>query len=438
MPRVWFAESVDYCDDSEQDDFDCDEQGYQEEDFSEDDQAQEAAEDYFSEEEDPEEARNIYFSEEEDHEEDGNIGDDDWMPTAEEIAAEKENEKNEREFEKCYTPENKGVFKNFKDCQKRTQFQKVAGMLRENTDWELNVAFAKKIMKLEQERNMRKEDENNKNVEEGSFQLGDRVMSALNLIKKAGLSRSTYQHFDCWLQSRAQLGESNKRLPPWYKTTQARKTCLPDTWPQPGDVTEGEAKVPRQKLLDHTAKRTLSTPRVMAALQDGDKLVMIGKEGGDGQVTLLLDLKWFMVLFPQSGMGKWATVKKVQDDFLYNEGYVPLAIKSTTTGIYLWVNKNPGGCENLRPIRKTNKKDTPEEIVATVKDGEEQVASLQPVVITIGDKTVTVTHQVHPSMHDGANIKALTEDVLVQREAAGLERLKKFGEATKLDFRSDN
>ena len=110
----------------------------------------------------------------------------------------------------------------------------------------------------------------------------------------------------------------------------------------------------------------------------------------------------------QSGLGKYATVKSVNDDFLYNEGMCSLSIRDPATNLYLFVNNSTGGPRHLRPLRKSTTKDTAEAVVAAVREHEAEVAALVPLVLDIDGKRVTVKHEIHHSMHDGANIKVCT------------------------------
>ena len=104
-------------------------------------------------------------------------------------------------------------------------------------------------------------------------------------------------------------------------------------------------------------------------------------------------------------MGKWATVKNQNDDFLWNEGLVGLFLRSSKTGTYFWVNQKPGGSEHLRPLKKSTEKDTAEEVLASVRAFERARDSLTPLTVVVGGKTVTVSYTVQPSMYDGAVIK---------------------------------
>ena len=107
-------------------------------------------------------------------------------------------------------------------------------------------------------------------------------------------------------------------------------------------------------------------------------------------------------------MGKWATVKNFNDDFMWNEGWVPIFLRNPKTGTYVWHNPKPGGATHLRPTKKSAKKDTAEAVLEAVQAFEAERAALVPFTHKVGEKTVTVHYTVHPSMHDGANIKVST------------------------------
>ena len=110
----------------------------------------------------------------------------------------------------------------------------------------------------------------------------------------------------------------------------------------------------------------------------------------------------------QSGLGKWATVKSHNDDFMWNEAWCPIFLRCVKTGAYNWVNPSPGGCDYLRPLVKSSKKDTAAAVLAAVRRFEAERDALIPLTVKVGDMTVTVKYTVQPSMHDGANVKVIT------------------------------
>ena len=83
-------------------------------------------------------------------------------------------------------------------------------------------------------------------------------------------------------------------------------------------------------------------------------------------------------------------------------------MRCVETGKYSWKNDSPGGCDYLRPLVKSSKKDTSEAVLAAVRRFEAERDALVPLTVTVGDMKVTVKYTVQPSMHDGANIKVIT------------------------------
>ena len=142
-----------------------------------------------------------------------------------------------------------GRGKPYSKCKRRGKEKKVKKMLEKNTDHDLNLAFAKRVLAEEEER------KDNIQREVGDIS-GDRNMASLVLIKIANFSRDQYLNLKYWLESRALLGEENSSLPSWgIVTGDVRDDALPEGWPAEGDVTETEAKVGLQALLDHSVQR---------------------------------------------------------------------------------------------------------------------------------------------------------------------------------------
>jgi hypothetical protein len=109
-----------------------------------------------------------------------------------------------------------------------------------------------------QDETQRQEEEQRQQAAEGD--VGDlrssRELAALDLIKRGKFSRDQYLITKYWLEDRALLDENNNSLPAWPVVTgQVRKDCLPDGWPEEGEVTAAKATVNLQKLLNHTAAR---------------------------------------------------------------------------------------------------------------------------------------------------------------------------------------
>ena len=135
----------------------------------------------------------------------------------------------------------------YAECETRQgKWGKVKKMKAANDDHDLNVAFAKDVLK----------DEKKPMVEEECDEISmSRVLAALSLVKTLKLSRSQYLNLKYWLESRAQLGEDNFSLPSWNQVTTERKKALPEKWPAEGEATATEARIGLQELIDTTTKR---------------------------------------------------------------------------------------------------------------------------------------------------------------------------------------
>ena len=150
-----------------------------------------------------------------------------------------------------------------------------------------------------------------------------------------------------------------------------------------------------------------------------------------------------------------STKKTVNDNQLYTTSIVPIFLESTTDRFKVYSNATPGGAKELRPLSKANMKDDEPAVVASMIRASEEAAELaatpqviillltphphpnphsppiaphpqphpQPhlspltfiphpspsplvsQVVRVGTKTVTVHHQIQPSMHDGKNLQ---------------------------------
>ena len=144
-----------------------------------------------------------------------------------------------------------------------------------------------------------------------------------------------------------------------------------------------------------------------------------------------------------------STKKTVNDNQLYTTSIVPIFLESTTDRFKVYSNATPGGAKELRPLSKANMKDDEPAVVASMIRASEEAAELAatpqviillltphpnphspPIaphpqrhlspltfnphpspsplvsqVVRVGTKTVTVHHQIQPSMHDGKNLQ---------------------------------
>ena len=133
-------------------------------------------------------------------------------------------------------------------CSQKGKNNKVERMLLDNTDHGLNLAFAKRVLKDENDRQAREEEVKCEIV-------GSRLIAALSLIKNSKLSRDQYLGIKYWLEARAQQGEDNVSLPSWERIREEQGKAVPKGWPAEGEAVAGEAKIGLQALIDHTVTR---------------------------------------------------------------------------------------------------------------------------------------------------------------------------------------
>ena len=133
-------------------------------------------------------------------------------------------------------------------CSQKGKNNKVERMLLDNTDHGLNLAFAKRVLRDENDRQAREEEVKCEIV-------GSRLVAALSLIKNSKLSRDQYLGIKYWLEARAQQGEDNISLPSWERIREEQGKAVPKGWPAEGEAVAGEAKIGLQALIDHTVTR---------------------------------------------------------------------------------------------------------------------------------------------------------------------------------------
>jgi len=196
------------------------------------------------------------------------------------------------------------------------------------------------------------------------------------------------------------------------------ESLMPPGYPKKEHLTTQEAFLPMGVVVHHTTEGILSTDDVYRGLRDGASFRMLWKEGGDGQ----------------TGLGEMMTAKTVNDAQLYTRSIVPLFIEYLDSRVKVYANSSPGGARELRPLSKAHMKDTEAAVVATIEMAKAEAAELAatPQVLTVGTKTVTVHHQVIPSMHDGKNIQFVAKSILRERNDP---LLKTFCDPQLLDFK---
>ena len=189
--------------------------------------------------------------EDEGEEEDEDV---DWKPTEDEV------KEHDAEANDDFRPVNPGGgrLKSYKESLDRSRFSKVKKMLDKNKDKELNLAFARRVLRDEK----LKEKKRQEKEEEADYIRGNRNLAAWSLITRRGFSIRDWNEIKNFIESRSSLGESNHTVPSYNMLKKERKKCLPDGWPRAVDTTEQQATVSWQDLLDHTVKR-YAFPKVL-------------------------------------------------------------------------------------------------------------------------------------------------------------------------------
>ena len=78
----------------------------------------------------------------------------------------------------------------------------------------------------------------------------------------------------------------------------------------------------------------------------------------------------------------------------------------------VWVNKNPGGLDFLRPFLLSYEREEEEMVIRLSEEHEEEIRNLQSLVISVGRKSITVHLTVVPAMHDHKELTILAKKVL--------------------------
>lgn len=174
------------------------------------------------------------------------------------------------------------------------------------------------------------------------------VTEVLSVIIDTNLTKHQYLTIRDFINSKL----SYNVLPSYKKVLSEKKKSYPDA--ESVTVSESQAEVELQSLLDHTASRILDLQtEVLNVITDVNisNLVLIGKWGFDGS-TGYSDYK------------QRVSNDSLQDNSLFVTSYVPLQLvtKSSTPqdAKVIWKNPRPSSTRYCRPIRFNFKKETTE------------------------------------------------------------------------------
>lgn len=208
---------------------------------------------------------------------------------------------------------------------------------------------------------------------------------ALALMMDADLTKYQYETLKYGLQK-----EGYDILPPYSKVLEEKKKCYPDEI----KVTEKDAHVSLQSLLDHTAQRLFkSIPDLDIAFMPESSLTLTSKWGCDGS----------------SGHSEYnqPLPEGVNDNSLLLVSMVPLILFSSSGEEY-WRNKSPSSTRYCRPISFEFTKETKDKVLEVYEDMKMKIHALKDTYIVIGNKEFFVKHNLLFTMLDGKTAQTLT------------------------------
>lgn len=211
---------------------------------------------------------------------------------------------------------------------------------------------------------------------------------ALSLLIEAQLSRKQYEI----------IRNYAKDIFPSYKLVQAEKALC---YPKDVQVTETEAVVPLQSLLDHTATRLIHSQKsvlLTQSISSSDKIVLHTKWGFDGSSS--------HTQYKQKFISETA-----DDKYMFLSSLVPLRLsyEKNDSTVVLWQNPKPSSSRFCRPISLQYRKETDELVKAKKQDIDQQVENLSPTKIKVNENVYEVVHKAIFTMVDGKLCNALSD-----------------------------
>lgn len=202
---------------------------------------------------------------------------------------------------------------------------------------------------------------------------------ALSIIIEAKLSRSQYNV----------IRRYTKHIFPSYKLVQTEKK---KSYPNDLKVTETEAEVSLQTLLDHTATRILQSQKPVfdPMCSENSEMVLFSKWGFDGSSS--------HTQFKQRFVSEAA-----DDKYMFLTCLVPLrlTIEKSEENLVFWQNPKPSSPRFCRPISLQYKKETSELAIAQKENIERQIKALIPTKVTLNSQSISVSHKLMFTMVDG-------------------------------------
>lgn len=179
-------------------------------------------------------------------------------------------------------------------------------------------------------------------------------------------------------------------LPPYKKVAEEKAKCYPDDM----QISEKDASVSLQSLLDHTIRRLFksrSNEEVNAMTDTSCTLTSKwGCDGSSGHVEYNQNL---------SG--------DISDKNLLLVSMVPLSLQSTSGDEY-WRNKSPSSTRYCRPISFEFAKETKEKVLSLVQKVNRDIATLKSTEIFACGRQFSVKHNLLFTMLDGKTAQTVT------------------------------
>lgn len=210
---------------------------------------------------------------------------------------------------------------------------------------------------------------------------------ALSLVIEAQLSRKQYETIRKYAPD----------IFPSYKVVQSEKLAA---YPENVQVTEVEAVVPLQSLLNHTATRLLQTQKDVLSSQsfgDSDTLLLFSKWGFDGSSS--------------HNQYKQKFISESADDkYMFLSSLVPLRLtyNQNDKTLILWQNPKPSSTRFCRPISLQYLKETDELVKRKKEDIDKEIKDLIPTRVTLDGKIYSVEHRPIFTMVDGKLCNSLS------------------------------
>lgn len=207
---------------------------------------------------------------------------------------------------------------------------------------------------------------------------------ALGIMISLNLSKAQYIHL-----RKASLEENINQYPSYYQIQKAKFECYP---PQSSiTVSETEAKIQLQSLLDHTTNRILNINNVKPETR---KLILISKWGCDGASGQSIYKQKF-----QTG--------HIQDDSsFFISTLVPIKLFDPETTKIFWENSRPSSTRFCRPIKYQFAKESPTVIQNEIESIRNEIQNLLPTICG----GLEIQHKLLLTMIDGKICNTLTQN----------------------------